>query len=158
MFFARRPACPVRIERPVAEIRAARYKVLVSARLRPICVSFVGLVGPFPRQGRRLFCSGSPAASGRLYSLDVDMSSPDGAAVHAGVAQHPERGRRDLYGATISFGPAVFQVVRNRDLGSARRLVNTRPAPDRLRAVAQPALLYMDAGRWFRRSRVEPVR
>jgi hypothetical protein len=57
---------------------------------------------------------GEMPASGRLYGLDVDVSLGDGAGSHAGVSQPPERGWRDVYGATISFGPVVFQVFGTR--------------------------------------------
>lgn len=40
---------------------------------------------------------GTMPGSARLYGLDADMT------------QGPDRGRRDMYGGTITFGPAVFQ-------------------------------------------------
>lgn len=41
---------------------------------------------------------GTMPGSCRLYGLDAD------------VVQGPDRGRRDMYGATVTFGPVVFQV------------------------------------------------
>jgi hypothetical protein len=52
------------------------------------------------------------AASTAWMSMWVLVT--DGAGSHAGVSQPPERGWRDIYGATISFGPVVFQVFGTR--------------------------------------------
>lgn len=42
--------------------------------------------------------AGTMPGSGRIYGLDAD------------VTQGPDQGRRDMYGATITFGPVVVQV------------------------------------------------
>lgn len=57
--------------------------------------------------------AGDTPATGQLYGLDVDVME-NGRPIYAGVQQDRDRGHRDIYGAAISFGPVVFQVVGTR--------------------------------------------